>query len=205
MSRLYEALAAMEQRAQVLARTNLPRVQSEGRARRLRWVIAVCAVGVLGAAGLTVTVRAPLVSSPPISPLPSIPPPEPLRASELRDRAREATVLGSLATAEDLLHRAVALDPADASAWNDLGVVLVRLGQRPRGIEAIQRSLTLDPQHAEAHRNLAVALEQEGQTLGAAEHYRAFLALAPGHPDRVRIEQRLRLPASPETRRQATP
>ena len=202
MSRLYEALAAMEQRAQVLARTNLPRVQSEGRARRLRWVIAVCAVGVLGAAGLTVTVRAPLVSSaPPISPLPSVPPPEPLRASELRDRAREAAVLGSLAAAEDLLHRAVALDPADASAWNDLGVVLVRLGQRPRGIEAIQRSLTLDPQHAEAHRNLAVALEHEGQTLGAAAHYRAFLALAPGHPDRARIEQRLRLPASAEARR----
>jgi len=204
MSRLYEALAAMEQRAQVLARTNLPRVQSEGRARRLRWVIAVCAVGVLGAAGLTVTVRAPLVPSPTaplVSPLPSVPPPEPLRASELRDRAREAAVLGSLAAAEDLLHRAVALDPADASAWNDLGVVLVRLGQRPRGIEAIQRSLTLDPQHAEAHRNLAVALEHEGQTLGAAAHYRAFLALAPGHPDRARIEQRLRLPASAEARR----
>src|SRR5207253_9935905 len=64
MSRLYEALAAMEQRAQVLARTNFPRLQSEGGARRRRSVFALCAVGVLGAAGLTVTVRAPLVPSP---------------------------------------------------------------------------------------------------------------------------------------------
>src|SRR5205807_915233 len=110
MSRLYEALAAMEQRAKVLARTDFPSLQSEGWARRRRWVIALCAVGVLGAAGLTVTICAPLVPSPTaplVSPLPSVPPPEPLRASELRDRAREVTVLGSLAGAEELLQRAV--------------------------------------------------------------------------------------------------
>ena len=204
MSRLYEALAAMEQRAKVLARTDFPSLQSEGWARRRRWVIALCAVGVLGAAGLTVTICAPLVPSPTaplVSPLPSVPPPERLRASELRDRAREATVLRSLARAEELLQRAVALDPADASVWNDLGVVLVRRGQHPRGIEAIQRSLALDSQNAEAHRNLAVALEQDGQALGAAVHYRAFLALAPGHPDRAQIEQRLSSPGPAETRR----
>jgi tetratricopeptide (TPR) repeat protein len=197
MSRLYEALAAIEQRAHVLARTDFPRFHAEGRARRRRLVIALCAVAVVGAAGLTVTMRArsiPSPSAPLVSPLPSAPPPEPLRAPELRDRAREATVLGSLARAEELLQRAVALDPADASAWNDLGVVLVRRGQLPRGIEAIQRSLALDPQNAEAHRNLAVTLEQDGQTVGAAAHYRAFLALAPGHPDRAKIEQRLRFP-----------
>ena len=109
-------------------------------------------------------------------------------------------MLGSFARAEELLQRAVALDPADASAWSDLGVILVRRGQLPRGIEAIQRSLALDPQNAEAHRNLAVALEQDGQTLGAAAHYRAFLALAPGHPDRAQIEQRLKFPGA-EARR----
>jgi len=203
MSRLYEALAAIEQRAQVLARMDFPSFHAEGRARRRRSVFALCAVGVLGAAGLTVIVRAPLVPSPTaplVSPLPSVPPPAPLRVSELRDRAREATVLGSFARAEELLQRAVALDPADASAWSDLGVILVRRGQLPRGIEAIQRSLALDPQNAEAHRNLAVALEQDGQTLGAAAHYRAFLALAPAHPDRAQIEQRLKLPGA-EARR----
>ncbi|PYN13773.1 MAG: hypothetical protein DME05_17630 [Candidatus Rokuibacteriota bacterium] len=204
MSRLYEALAAIEQRAHVLVRMDFPSSHAEGRARRRRSVIALCALAVAGAAGLTVVVRAssiPSPSAPLAAPLPSAPPPEPLRAPELRDRAWEATVLGSLARAEELLQRAVALDPADASVWNDLGVVLVRRGQHPRGIEAIQRSLALDPQHAEAHRNLAVALEQDGQTLGAAAHYRAFLALAPEHPDRAQIEQRLGFPEPAEARR----
>ena len=201
MSRLYDALSAVEQRAQVLARTDFPPFHAEGRVRRRRLVIGLCAVGVFGAAGLTVMVRSPSMPSRP-APLgsPSAPLPEPLHVQELRERAREATVLGSLARAEELLQRAVALDPADASAWNDLGVVLVRRGQLPRGIEAIQRSLALDPQNAEAHRNLAVALERDGQTLGAAAHYRAFLALAPGHPDRAQIEQRLRFPGPAEAR-----
>ena len=203
MSRLYEALAAIEQRAQVLARMDFPSFHAEGRTRLRRLVIALGGVAVLVAAGLTITMRAPSISSPSaplVSPLQSAPPPEPLRANELRDRAREATVLGSFARAEELLQRAVSLDPADASAWSDLGVVLVRRGQLPRGIEAIQRSLALDPQNAEAHRNLAVALEQDGQTLAAAAHYRAFLALAPGHPDRAQIEQRLRFPGPAEAR-----
>jgi len=132
--------------------------------------------------------------------LPSLQHPEPLLAPELRERAREATVLGSLARAEALLERALALEPADAAAWNDLGVVLVRRRQHRRGIEAIQRSLALDPKHAEAHLNLAVALEQDGQTLGAAVHYRAFLALVPEHPDRAQIEQRLTFRPAEERR-----
>src|SRR5439155_22420 len=111
----------------------------------------------------------PSPSAPAVPPLPSLQHPEPLLAPELRERAREATVLGSLARAEALLERALALEPADAAAWNDLGVVLVRRRQHRRGIEAIQRSLALDPKHAEAHLNLAVALEQDGQTLGAGE------------------------------------
>src|SRR5712691_9983493 len=204
MSRLFEALTAIERKTHVLARTDLPRFHAEGRARHRRSVVALGAVAVLGAAGLTAMLRAPSTpspSAPPVSPLPSAPRPEPLRAPELRERAREATVLGSLARAEELLERAVALDPADASAWNDHGVVLVRRGQHRRGIEAIRRSLALDPQHAEAHRNLAVALEQDGQTLGVAAHYRAFLALAPGHPDRAQIEQRLRFSRPADERR----
>jgi len=119
----------------------------------------------------------------------------------LRERARSETVLGSLARAEELLERAVALDPADVPAWNDLGVVLVRRGQRRRGIAAFERSLALDPKHADAHRNLAVALEHDGQALGAAAHYRAFLALVPEHPDRAQIEQRLTLPGPAAERR----
>ena len=203
MSRLYEALTAIERKARVLARTDLPRFHAETRARPRRFVLALGAVVIFGAVGLPITLRAPptpLPSAPSVPPLPSAQRPEPLRAAELRERAREATVLGSLARAEELLERAVALDPSDSPAWNDLGVVLVRRGQYRRGIEAIQQSLALDPKHAEAHRNLAVALDRDGQTLAAAVHYREFLALAPGHPDRAQIEQRLRFPGRAEAR-----
>jgi tetratricopeptide (TPR) repeat protein len=203
MSRLYEALTAIERKARVLARTDLPRFHAETRAHPRRFVLALGAVVIFGAVGLPITLRAPptpLPSAPPAPPLPSAQRPEPLRAAELRERAREATVLGSLARAEELLERAVALDPSDPPAWNDLGVVLVRRGQYRRGIEAIQRSLALDPKHAEAHRNLAVALDRDGQTLAAVVHYREFLALAPGHPDRAQIEQRLRFPGPAEAR-----
>ena len=204
MSRLYEALAAIEGKAHVLPRTVLPRFHAERRARHRSSVIALGAVAVLGAVGLSVMLSAPATpspSAPAVPPLPSLQHPEPLRAPELRERAREATVLGSLARAEELLERALALEPADAAAWNDLGVVLVRRRQHRRGIEAIQRSLALDPKHAEAHLNLAVALEQDGQTLGAAVHYRAFLALVPEHPDRAQIEQRLTFRPPAEERR----
>ena len=204
MSRLYEALAAIEGKPHVLARTDLPRVEAERWARHRRSVIVLGAVVVFGVAGLTVVLRAqstPSPSAPPGPPVPSVERPESLRASELSERAREATVLGSLVRAEELLERAVALNPTDAVAWNDLGVVLVRRGQRGRGIEAIQRSLALDAQHSEAHRNLAVALEQDGQPLGAVAHYRAFLALAPEHPDRAQIEQRLAFPRPADERR----
>lgn len=204
MSRLYEALTAIGRKAHVPARTDLPHSLAEGPTRH-RWsAIALGAVAVLGAAWLTVMPRAPAMpspSAPPVSPLLSAPPSQTLRGPELRERARSETVLGSLARAEELLERAVALDPADPPAWNDLGVVLVRRGQHRRGIEAIERSLALDPRHAEAHRNLAVALERDGQTVAAAAHYREFLALAPGHPDRAQVEQRLLFPRQPEERR----
>jgi tetratricopeptide (TPR) repeat protein len=205
MSRLDEKLSAIEGTAHVLARTDLPRFHTRRRARHRRSVIALGAVVLLGAAWLAVMLRAPSTpspSAPPVLPSPSAPPPEPLRAPELRELAREATVLGSLAQAEELLKRAVALDHADASAWSDLGVVLVRRGQHWRGIEAIQRSLALNPKHAEAHRNLAVALDQNGQMFGAAAHYRAFLALAPPeHPDRGQIAERLTFLRTADERR----
>ena len=183
MSRLYEALTAIGRKAHVPARTDLPHSLAEGPTRH-RWsAIALGAVAVLGAAWLTVMPRAPAMpspSAPPVSPLLSAPPPQTLRGPELRERARSETVLGSLARAEELLERAVALDPADVPAWNDLGVVLVRRGQRRRGI---------------------AALEHDGQALGAAAHYRAFLELVPEHPDRAQIEQRLTVPGPAAERR----
>src|SRR5439155_21877243 len=100
MSRLYEALTAIGRKAHVQGRTDPPHSLSEGPARH-RWsAIALGAVADLGAAWLTVMLRAPAMPSPSasrVSPLLSALPPEALRGPELRERARNETVLGSLA------------------------------------------------------------------------------------------------------------
>jgi Flp pilus assembly protein TadD len=194
MSRLYDALNALERKAQRVTSTELPPVRAVSSTRgRYRWpTIALLAIVVTGAAAVTVVPRggsSALPSSPAIpnvarQPVVTAPP-------ALRERAREAAFVGSLAQAEELLRQLVTLAPADAEAWTDLGVVLVRRTQMRGGIDAFERSIALDPNNATAHRNLAIALDREGQATAAAVHYRAFLVLAPQHPDRARVESRL--------------
>lgn len=220
MSRLYEALTAIERKApRVLARVDLPSLGPTKIRAPWRRFVTLCGILVILGAGGVVFVRygpgllsrpsAPAVQairrvrSVQASPIQALPPAgarETLERSELRERALQAAALGSLDQAEQLLERALALDRNDALIWNDLGVVLVRRGERRRGIEAFQKSLALNGRHAGTHRNLAVALDQDGQVRMAATHYRAVLALAPQHPDRAQIEQRLVSPPETETR-----
>jgi Flp pilus assembly protein TadD len=104
------------------------------------------------------------------------------------EKARE----DALPEAAELLTQAVALRPADAEAWNSLGVVLVRQGQMARGADAFARALRLAPNHAEAQRNLAVVLDRQGRSQAAAAHYRAFLRdSGDDHPARVDVRRRL--------------
>jgi tetratricopeptide (TPR) repeat protein len=201
MSRLYDALNSLERKAQRPASADVPPLRATPPTRRrYRWpAIAVLGLVLAGTAALTVVPRgrlSALPSSPPIQNTVRQPTETTVRqptasVAALRERAREAAFLGSLQQAEELSRQIVTLAPADADAWTDLGVVLVRRAQTRRGIEAFERSIALNPNNAPAHRNLAIALDREGQATAAAVHYRAFLALAPQHPDRARVEARL--------------
>ena len=200
MSRLYDALTAIEKRApSVVPRLDLPRIAGAP-TPALRRGLARAAVGVAAAVSVGVVLK--VVSSPPPGSLPrqvkplvtSVAPmaaPETVKVADIRARARAAAARNGLEEAQELLERAVALAPVEAESWNDLGVVRVRLGQLTRGIEAFERAISLQPANAEAHRNLAVALDRGGESAPAAEHYRAFLTLAPQHPDRAAVERRL--------------
>ena len=91
-----------------------------------------------------------------------------------------------------MLTQAVDLDPADAEAWNGLGVALIRQGEVTRGVGALRRALRTQPTHAEAHRNLAVALDGQGRCREAAVHYRSFLSQgAESSPYREDVTRRL--------------
>lgn len=124
-----------------------------------------------------------------IAPAPEIAPiPTPSRLALGLEAARR----GEMAEAERFFRLAVAADPADAEAWNGLGVALIHQGARARGIEALHTALRLAPGHADAHRNLGVALDRLGRRDEAVRHYERFLALTPDeYPGRADVRRRL--------------
>jgi cytochrome c-type biogenesis protein CcmH/NrfG len=166
-------------------------------------VVLLVAVVALLSAGAAVTVRpksaamttvlaaTPIV--PPLTTSHSQPvPADDERFSGLRTGALQAAERGELAQSAALLRKALELKPADAEAWNSLGVVLVWQGESGRGVDAFSDALSVDPNHVEAHRNLAVALDRQGRWGQAAAHYRHFLRLATDdHPARGDARRRL--------------
>jgi tetratricopeptide (TPR) repeat protein len=190
MSRLYDALTALERKRSAPNATPIALVSRDAPTRR-RWAaLAVVSVALAGAGAVTVLPRDRSTAAPPTT-LNSPPRAEPVRAPAVLARARQAAMLGMLDEAETLLEQVTKLTPAEAAVWNDLGVVRVRRAQIARAIEAFERSVALDASYAVAHRNLAVALERAGKGSEAAAHYRAFLTLSPDDPDRERVSQRL--------------
>ena len=104
----------------------------------------------------------------------------------------EAARNGEMDAAVAAFRKAAEIDPADAEAWTNLGVALVRAGDDVRGLEAFRRAIRAVPGYPEAHRNLAVALDRQGREAEAARHYRTFLARsAADNPDRAAILARL--------------
>jgi Flp pilus assembly protein TadD len=123
---------------------------------------------------------------------PSAPDPGPSLNGSLLAQGLEAAQRGELTEAERLFRQAVAQDGGDAEAWNSLGVVLIRRGDRQPGIEALRTAVRLQPSHLEAHRNLGVTFDRLGRRDEATRHYRTFLSLtAEGHPGRGDVRRRL--------------
>jgi tetratricopeptide (TPR) repeat protein len=75
---------------------------------------------------------------------------------------------------------AVTKRPANSRAHDNLGVILVNLGQVQGAIAQYEASLRLDPNVSETHYNYANALWQTGQTNDALAHYREALQINPG-------------------------
>tara|TARA_B100001564_G_scaffold227224_1_gene191612 strand:- start:1626 stop:3896 length:2271 start_codon:yes stop_codon:yes gene_type:complete len=84
-------------------------------------------------------------------------------------------------------NKAIALDPSNAMAWFNRGVLL-EAEQDSRGAkQAFVICLDLDPNHGPALANLAVLLDRLGETDGALEIADRALKYFPGHPHLVKI------------------
>ncbi len=79
--------------------------------------------------------------------------------------------------------RVVAIDPTYAAAWNNLGLLLHRMGQYAEARQAYAAALEQDPGCAEAAYNLGSLEEDTGQVEQAIRHYRRALAIRPDYAD----------------------
>ncbi len=220
MSRLADRLMGMDKQApRPQGVGGIPSLNPEPRAWRGKWhlVLPFVIVGMMGAlavatllrpqvtpprGGGSATLPAPVRVARPVPPPRAhvMPPAQPItsvpssrvRAHALVEEGLDAARARDFQEAARLLTKALDLDPADANAWNGLGVVLIRHGEITRGVGALRRALRTQPSHAEAHRNLAVALDGQGRCREAALHYRSFLSQSEASdPSREDVSRRL--------------
>jgi tetratricopeptide (TPR) repeat protein len=79
--------------------------------------------------------------------------------------------------------RVVAVDPTYAAAWNNLGLLLHRVGQYGEARAAYEAALRCDPRCCEAAYNLGSLDEDEGRLDEAVARYRHALELSPDYAD----------------------
>ena len=83
--------------------------------------------------------------------------------------------------AENYARRAVAGNPRDAQAWNQLGLLAVRRGSPAEAEEHFRRAAECDPACAQAWFNLGKAADKRGEPETAIGHYREGLRHSPAY------------------------
>ncbi|MGN6653468.1 sulfotransferase [Trinickia sp.] len=90
---------------------------------------------------------------------------------------------GMLPEGEEAAQRAVAMDPALVSGWNNLGIVLQEAGKLEHSRVCLEKVVALNPESPEAHNNLGNTWRRLGQMDRADACYRQALALNPSYAE----------------------
>jgi tetratricopeptide (TPR) repeat protein len=85
--------------------------------------------------------------------------------------------------AVDAYRRVVSIDPTYAAAWNNLGLLLHRMGRYDEAGSAYHSALDQDAQCCEAAYNLGSLHEDRGEIEDAITDYRRALELSPDYAD----------------------
>lgn len=85
--------------------------------------------------------------------------------------------------AVDAYQRVVGIDPTYAAAWNNLGLLMHRMGQYGDAGDAYRSALRHDPRCCEAAYNLGLLDEDQGDVDTAITHYRMAIELSPDYAD----------------------
>jgi len=87
------------------------------------------------------------------------------------------------ALANELISRAIAINPGDAAYRSNLGNALRESGQPEAAVEQYRQALALQPGYAETHNNLGNALQALSQFDAAIASYRHAIACHASYPE----------------------
>ena len=102
-----------------------------------------------------------------------------LSIDEASTLAREHLKAGRPMEAEFLFDRIVAVSPSDPDAWNFLGVLRFKRGDRAGALSAAEHAVALAPEYADAHANLGLILTDRSDLERAEGHLQRAIELQP--------------------------
>jgi tetratricopeptide (TPR) repeat protein len=98
------------------------------------------------------------------------------------DEGNRSMTLGKINDAERQFQRAIELNPSLVHAYNNLGVILGKIGQYDRAIEMYKKAIALDSNYIRAYENLGKAFAHEGVDTTAIEMFKKYIQLSPASP-----------------------
>lgn len=99
----------------------------------------------------------------------------------VRQEALSAFQQGDLNASQAHWERLTLLRPTDAEVYNNLGVVLKKMGNKQKARQTYRKALGLNPNYPEALNNLGVLLMEEQQNVEAQSLFNKAIQLKPGY------------------------
>jgi tetratricopeptide (TPR) repeat protein len=109
----------------------------------------------------------------------------------LMTRVDSFVLAADLGLAMQVLDAVTELDPENAEAWHQRGIVHLMQNNTEQALADLKRAIAIDPNHYKALRDLGAVLQQTGNQRGALDAYRKALVANPFLEQARRAEEQL--------------